>query len=62
MPDTTFATLYKQAQELQQKGLYNEFSKLIQKARNAKLPEDEISMIGALFEGAIQFPKTNGPD
>lgn len=61
MPEDTFASLYEDALQLQKTGRSSEFPALIQRGKTAGLTEDDLSILGALFEGAYQFFQQNGP-
>lgn len=61
MPKDTFSFLYEEALQLQKTGRSSEFPSLIERAQKAGLTEDDLSILGALFEGAFQFSQQNGP-
>lgn len=60
MPKQSFASFYREAQQLQRDGQAAAFPDLIERARKAGLTEDDLTILGALFEGAFQFAKPDG--
>ncbi len=61
MPNQSFADFYKEAQQLQRTGRVDAFPDLIQRARRAGFSEDDLSILGALFEGTFQCARSDGP-
>lgn len=61
MTKKSFKDFYNQALRYQAEGSAKDITKLIMQAKKEGLPNDELSILGSLAEGAFQFNQSHGP-